>query len=120
MTTKAIEARALHRAAEVARKYAADCRVAADDLTSKRHIFSAQREINAAYDADKIADAIRALTPMSPLQAALQVPEVRALMKAAERIRLSAWGYEHAFETAFHADVFDTLDVALAAFEDKS
>jgi hypothetical protein len=85
MTPEAIEALALHRAAEVARKYADDCRADADDLISKGHTFLAQRETSAAADAAEIEGRILALAPVSPLQAALEVPEVRVMRKTLQK-----------------------------------
>ena len=62
------------------------------------------------------AAAIRALpapTEAEVLAAAMELPQIKALLVALEELRLEAWGYDHLFETPFHAHVHDTLQYEL-------
>ena len=62
------------------------------------------------------AVAIRALpapTEAEVLAAAMELPQIKALLVALEELRLKAWGYDHLFETTFHAHVHDTLQYEL-------
>ena len=62
------------------------------------------------------AVAIRALpapTEAEVLAAAMELPQIKALLVALEELRLEAWGYDHLFETPFHAHVHDTLQYEL-------
>jgi hypothetical protein len=86
MTHEAIEALALRRAAEVALDCAAEHRTIAEEHIRNGVPSFAVRSARAKEDAEQIADAILALAPMSPLQAALEVPEVRAVLDAMQEI----------------------------------
>ena len=62
------------------------------------------------------AAAIRARpapTEAEVLAAAMELPQIKALLVALEELRLEAWGYDHLFETPFHAHVHDTLQYEL-------
>ena len=63
--------------------------------------------------------AIRAIplpTDADLLAEAMKLPEVAALLNTLETLRREAWGYNINYETAFHAEVYDTLKDALATF----
>ena len=49
---------------------------------------------------------------------ALTDPRVIALVDALEKLRLDAWGHEYAYESAFHAYVYDTITDALAQLKE--
>ena len=61
------------------------------------------------YEAYEIIRALPAPTEAEVLAAAMELPQIKALLVALEELRLEAWGYDHLFETPFHAHVHDTL-----------
>ena len=64
-------------------------------------------------DAATTIRAIPAPTDAEVLAAAMELPQIKALLVALEELRLEAWGYDHLFETPFHAHVHDTLQYEL-------
>ena len=64
---------------------------------------------------ERAADAIRKRGhgEIEVLAAAMELPQIKALLVALEELRLEAWGYDHLFETPFHAHVHDTLQYEL-------
>ena len=50
--------------------------------------------------------------------------DVEEFLSVCEELRMEAWGYEHFFDSGFHADVFHKLDDAMrklrGEFDDRS
>ena len=67
----------------------------------------------AFYEAHEIILALPAPTEAEVLAAAMELPQIKALLVAPEELRPEAWGYDHLFETPFHAHVHDTLQYEL-------
>ncbi len=113
MTPQAIENLALHRAAEAVRN--------GGDSFSVQGFLRAQ-----------IASEILALAPMTPLQAALEVPEVKALVEAAMAVRNGvevpafvsigdpAPQHEHRHSVTVSRVLFGRFTAALAALEERT